>query len=739
MIINIFILFLYGLAQEWINYTNYNSVYEIMNQQDVLWIATHGGLVKFIKQSEEIEYYNRANSGIPDNFVNSLAMDSTGNIWIGTHRYGIGKFDGINFTVFNTNNSELPHDRWNNVLVVDKQGIIWVGSSQYLSKYDGVNWSVYDTGDPISSYVSLNDIKFGNQGMVWIAASWGLGRFQEDSLIKGYAGIAEEVNCIVFDKNETMWLGTVGSGLIKFDGMNTTVYDTTNSDIPSNIVYSAKIDSKNIIWLATAKGLASFDGESWKVNNTENSGLVEDVIFALEIDELDKIWLGLMSKGLMSYDRVKFKSILLSSKEFPSNSVYAIAFDKNKSALIGTNKGLVTFDYNSWLLYDSSNSGLNNPYILSLGVDRFNTIWIGARGYHCLTKFDGADWYVYDSTNSVMGIEEVRCLQFDSLDSLWIGSTMGITKYDGENWLRYTTGNTPLTSNGINDIAFDKEGNAWFALAALPFLEYTGGLAEFDGGNWQIYNTGNSGLPIDHVVALAFDSEGALWIATGNPGTIGIDSGGGLTKFDGENWTTYTIYNSGLTSNTIFDILVDSVDHIWIGTYAGGLVRFDRKDEWLVYNTITSGISSNNVSVINIDAKGNKWIGHLLSGISVFREGGVIISEIPDNHPSILKSFILDQNYPNPFNPSTTIGFTLSKPEFVELKIYNLLGQELLMLVSKRLNQGNHTYTFDGTNLASGVYYYQLMAGDPSKGLSRVESRGSGQRFREVKKMILLK
>jgi flagellar hook assembly protein FlgD len=83
----------------------------------------------------------------------------------------------------------------------------------------------------------------------------------------------------------------------------------------------------------------------------------------------------------------------------------------------------------------------------------------------------------------------------------------------------------------------------------------------------------------------------------------------------------------------------------------------------------------------------------------------------------------LYQNYPNPFNPSTTIEFTLPQSESVELKVYNILGKEVTTLVSKKLNQGNHTYTFDGTNLASGIYYYQLVAGD----------------HREVKKMILLR
>ncbi len=87
------------------------------------------------------------------------------------------------------------------------------------------------------------------------------------------------------------------------------------------------------------------------------------------------------------------------------------------------------------------------------------------------------------------------------------------------------------------------------------------------------------------------------------------------------------------------------------------------------------------------------------------------------------ETFLLKQNYPNPCNPSTTIEFTLSKSEFTTLKVYNLLGKKVSTLISKKLNQGNYTYTFDGKNLASGIYYYQLVAGD----------------FREVKKMVLLR
>ena len=78
----------------------------------------------------------------------------------------------------------------------------------------------------------------------------------------------------------------------------------------------------------------------------------------------------------------------------------------------------------------------------------------------------------------------------------------------------------------------------------------------------------------------------------------------------------------------------------------------------------------------------------------------------------IANGYSLSQNYPNPFNPSTTIEFTIPKSEFVELKIYNILGKEISTTVSEKLNPGKHTYTFSVRNLASGVYYYRLEAGN---------------------------
>lgn len=95
------------------------------------------------------------------------------------------------------------------------------------------------------------------------------------------------------------------------------------------------------------------------------------------------------------------------------------------------------------------------------------------------------------------------------------------------------------------------------------------------------------------------------------------------------------------------------------------------------------------------------------------------------------ESFDLSQNYPNPFNPITTIEFTLNEPSVVSLKIFNVLGQEVARLIdNSSLEGGSQILDFDGSQLSSGVYFYQLMA-DPLS--------GQGKMISQVRKMLLVK
>jgi ligand-binding sensor domain-containing protein len=703
---------------EWINLANGDKVFCIKDAGDNLWIGTDGGLVKLNKVTENINYYNRANAGLPGNHILSLAIDSEGKPWVGSRRNGIGVFDGINCTVYNTYNSDLPFDQWNTAITVDKEGNKWIGSLRYLSMFDGHSWTVYKTGSDLSAFISINDIKFDSNNIGWIGASWGLGKFENGELTEKYAGFDKEINSLLLDSLDTLWIGTNNAGLWKFDGQNFTVFDTSNSYIPSNTVFSMKFDSKGNFWLATGGGLAKYDGFNWEIYNKDNSELPENTIFTLEIDKEDIIWLGMWHYGLIKFDGVNWKKYEMSNSVFPSNNIYDIKFGKNENLWFGTYNALVKFDYNEWFFFDSTNSGLKNPFITSLEYDhKDDNLWIGSRWYNCLTKFDGIDWFVYDSTNSILTYEEINCLKIGPLGNLWIATLKGLVKFDGENWLRYSRENTPLTSNFISDIVFDDKENLWISSYTCPFTVDVGCLAKFDGENWTIYNSENSGLPKNSVGNLAFDSQGIIWMSCE-----------GLTKFDVSHWTTYNMDNSSLPTNSIHDIFVDSLDIIWLGTGAGGLVRFDRENEWLVYNTRNSGISSNTISVINIDSKGNKWIGHLFSGLSVFREGGVIITDTINGHPPILNKFTLFQNYPNPFNDQTIISYNLPEPVYVELIIYNTLGQKIRTLVNGPQSKGHYSKSWDGLDdfgkkSSSSLYVYVLKTDNVNK----------------VRKMILLK
>jgi len=85
--------------------------------------------------------------------------------------------------------------------------------------------------------------------------------------------------------------------------------------------------------------------------------------------------------------------------------------------------------------------------------------------------------------------------------------------------------------------------------------------------------------------------------------------------------------------------------------------------------------------------------------------------------------FSLYANYPNPFNPTTTIKYVIPQQSFVNIAIYNLLGEKLVTLVNEEKSPGNYEVIFDGSSLASGVYFYRMQADN----------------FFEVKKLILLK
>jgi len=90
----------------------------------------------------------------------------------------------------------------------------------------------------------------------------------------------------------------------------------------------------------------------------------------------------------------------------------------------------------------------------------------------------------------------------------------------------------------------------------------------------------------------------------------------------------------------------------------------------------------------------------------------------------------LSQNYPNPFNPITKISFDLPNDAKVKLTVYDLLGREIKSIVNNVLTTGRYTFEFDGSNFASGVYFYRIAV--------HSDKLSTGD-FTGVKRMVLVK
>src|SRR4030095_3487864 len=133
----------------------------------------------------------------------------------------------------------------------------------------------------------------------------------------------------------------------------------------------------------------------------------------------------------------------------------------------------------------------------------------------------------------------------------------------------------------------------------------------------------------------------------------------------------YNTTNSGMPSNYCNGIVFKGYIK-YIGTDQG-VAKFN-DTVWQVFNTSNSPLPSNTTSRVEIDSLSNIWIP-TGNGLAVYNPNGII--GINNNGYNVLANFILYQNYPNPFNPETMIKYDIPKDNFVQVKIYDMLGKEI--------------------------------------------------------------
>lgn len=248
------------------------------------------------------------------------------------------------------------------------------------------------------------------------------------------------------------------------------------------------------------------------------------------------------------------------------------------------------------------------------------------------------------------------------------------------------------------------------------------------------------------------DSVGfSMWFINGSPS--GYCS---KTRFHNYSWSAFAIAESSLVVATSTDILQPGYTSMfyWNGTYNTEvtLVAFDAVVDnkaitlnWqtgneidnLGFNVYRSESSDGEYTRINtemVSAKGSAFIGtsysytdeNVVPGVTYYYKledldvdgfntfHGPIMAKVSATTPT---QFALGQNYPNPFNASTMISYSLKSDADVTLKIYNILGQEVKTLLEKHQPAGTYTVTWDGkdskgNDVASGIYFYQIKAGE---------------------------
>jgi photosystem II stability/assembly factor-like uncharacterized protein len=170
-------------------------------------------------------------------------------------------------------------------------------------------------------------------------------------------------------------------------------------------------------------------------------------------------------------------------------------------------------------------------------------------------------------------------------------------------------------------------------------------------------------------------------------------------------------------------VIVDlnNSDHVYIGTDIGVFVSTDGGGNWQDFNDgLPDAVQGMDLNI----TYANNVIRVMTHGNGGYERK--LLSQIPvglDPDPPVVSSFKLEQNYPNPFNPGTVINWQVPVNGFVSLKVYDVLGNEIAVLVNEEKTAGSYQTEFNASNLSSGTYFYRIESGS----------------FVQTRKMILLK
>ena len=389
---------------------------------------------------------------------------------------------------------------------------------------------------------------------------------------------------------------------------------------------------------------------------------------------------------------------------FPSDnsqlfSVYSLMVNSEDHILAGTfAKGIYksTDLGNSW-----AESGLSGQWIRDFAINSSNEIFITSVGSQFgdgvyKSVDNGNTWTkVWDAISSGM-----NCLYIDQQNVIYVG----MNYYDSQ--------------GGI--FRSEDGGNTWTNIFELPaniyeivklnngrILAASYGQIYFSDDNGVNWNSTSSGLVQATISDIALNQENEIFITT---------LGYGIYKSIDNGLTWITKMGAGWD----FSCLKISRDgKIYAATQGNWLYESDDNgDNWFLVN----GGLNDSKYILSLEITKSGFLFAGMDYYGIYKSANKVVTTLNEEN-TVPSKFELMQNYPNPFNPSTSIEYSVPSNEYVLLKVYDLLGNEVNTLVNERQSAGNYEVNFDASNLASGIYFYRIQSGS----------------FIQTKKLMLLK
>lgn len=299
----------------------------------------------------------------------------------------------VQWTILNQSNSDLPWDMTR--AVVSTNEALWFGTDNGLVKMVNDKMEIFDVTNSVIRPVkynqnrasSIRDAAADKQGNIWLSAGWDAYKFDgsEWSVFDSINSPVIWPRKIFADNSNNVYL-TSWRGLAKYDDENWTLIDTSNSKLPTNKVSGVYVDKQDRLWIGTFEGNIRIDKEETVEFNKTDSPLKEGSISQVYEDSKGNLWFDLYSK-----DKTKAGMWLLkpsgewisirpkNSELFTKNDINDFLLDEENRVLwIALNSvGLIRYDIENdkWETYTPENSNVPSVHVMKLTKDKNGVIW----------------------------------------------------------------------------------------------------------------------------------------------------------------------------------------------------------------------------------------------------------------------------------------------------------------------------------------------------------------------------